>query len=117
MSCKTNEAQWVGIDGATNQHLIQAGVEENPIDDSGACEAPTYFYIRAWWEIIPAPSTQIATIRVRVGDKVTVAIAQLSAGYWLITVTDDTNRESFSTRQYYTGPGPVGGMDNRVAAK
>lgn len=37
-----------------------------------------------------------------VGDKVTVVIARLSAGYWSITITDDTNGESFSTKQAYS---------------
>ena len=60
-TCNTALSQWVGIDGADNSDLIQAGVQESPIDAYGDCSAPNYFSVQPWWEILPAtmrpPST------------------------------------------------------------
>ena len=94
----TATAEWVGIDGATNTALIQAGVGET-YDPSTNQVA-----IQAWWEILPAPETPITTIVVSPGDTVTVSIGQLSGTTWLIRVTDDTKGQSFSIDQVYTGP-------------
>jgi Peptidase A4 family len=41
---------------------------------------------------------------VAAGDTVTVAIDHLSGTQWGITLTDNTNGESFTTDQTYTGP-------------
>jgi len=91
--------EWVGIDGfpSGNDSLIQAGVDEIPVDS-------THFAVQPWWEILPAPQTNITSMTVGVGDSMTVTIQQLSASEWSITVKDDTNGESFVTDQTYDGP-------------
>jgi hypothetical protein len=96
-------SQWVGLDGTSNADpsLIQAGVNESPDPQSASG-----YDVQAWWEILPASETDIATIGVRAGDEVTVTIWQVSAGTWKINVTDDTNGESFTTPdEAYHGPG------------
>ena len=93
-------AEWVGIDGSGNSSLIQAGIQES-IDPSN----PNRFTIQPWWEILPAPETDITSVTVNAGDRVTVTIGKISGTGWGITLTDDTNGESFTTDQTYTGPG------------
>ena len=102
-SNNTYSAIWTGIDGAPtgNTNLIQAGTEED-----FANGAPSYY---AWWEILPAPETQIA-MTVKPGDSVTVNIAHASGSNWTITITDNGSAQhpgsqTFSTTQTYTGSG------------
>jgi hypothetical protein len=94
--------EWVGIDGGVNgdSSLIQAGVDETP-DPSN----PNLFYLQPWWEILPAPQTNITTVTISPGDEVTVTIGQISGAEWGIILADDTNGESFTTDQVYTGSG------------
>jgi len=97
-------SEWVGIDGAGagDTSLIQAGIEEFP--DPGD---PSQSSVVPWWEILPADpyAVDISTVSVSVGDQVTVTIDQLSGTEWSITLTDDTNGQTFTTDQTYTGPG------------
>jgi len=90
---------WVGIDGYDNSDLIQAGIEEQPI--VGTDE----FEIQPWWEILPAPQTNITSFVANVGDTISVDIsATTTADIWDISVTDLTTDASFQTYQYYSGP-------------
>jgi hypothetical protein len=91
---------WVGIDGGNGDNsLIQAGFNESPSPGSA-----TGFVIQPWWEILPASETYINSVDVGAGDTVTVAINQISGTQWGITLTDNTNGESFTTDQAYSGP-------------
>ena len=92
--------EWVGIDGFSDQSLIQAGVYEHP-DPAN----PNLFLLSPWWEILPAPQTDITSVAVQPGDQVTVTIAEVSGSEWDISLLDDTNGQSFTTYQTYTGPG------------
>ncbi len=96
---ETDTTEWVGIDGVSNSSLIQAGISEQYDPSAGGV------YVWAWWEILPAPETQIASIVVGYGDRVTVQIARVSGTLWSIQLTDDTTGQTFSTDQTYTGPG------------
>jgi len=94
-------AAWVGIDGFTadDSSLIQAGVEEYVNASNGT------FTVSPWWEILPNAETPITTVTVRPGNQVTVAIEEVDFGdWWTITLTDDTNGQSFTTTQSYDGP-------------
>jgi hypothetical protein len=95
-------SEWVGIDGGNsgNQSLIQAGFNETP-----APGTPAGFVIQPWWEILPASETYISSVHIAAGDHVTVQIYQISGSSWSITLTDDTNGETFSTVQAYSGQG------------
>jgi Peptidase A4 family/Putative Ig domain len=93
-------AAWVGIDGGNgDDSLIQAGFNESPDSSS-----PTGFVIQPWWEILPASETFIDSVDIQAGDTVTVAIEQISGSQWGITLTDNTNGQSFTTDQTYAGP-------------
>jgi hypothetical protein len=97
-STNTDTSEWVGIDGATDASLIQAGINE-PYDHT-----TNLYQVMAWWEILPAPETPIA-MTVSPGASVTVTIGQGSGTLWAITLTDNTTHQSFTTDQSYTGPG------------
>ncbi|HVA09837.1 MAG TPA: G1 family glutamic endopeptidase [Acidimicrobiales bacterium] len=95
-------SEWVGIGGVGNTPLIQAGVSESP-DPSNL----SLFYIHPWWEVLPADPLEIniTSVLVSAGDEVSVDIGQISGTEWAIELTDDTNGESFTTDQIYTGSG------------
>ncbi len=103
-SSNTYSAVWTGIDGFTNDDLIQAGTEQDVIN--GTAE------YSAWWEILPASETTIPNFTVDPGDSITVTIKDVSGSTWSIAVTDSggpnhtlTTPETFSTTQTYSGPG------------
>jgi hypothetical protein len=110
-TCRTGEAQWVGIDGGVDtgdNDLIQAGIMETPnvFEGYGPCLAPTNFNIYAWWDILPAGATEIPSMAANVGDRVTVSIRQSpSPDEWVINVTDDSNGQTFEAEQWFSGPG------------
>jgi hypothetical protein len=92
-------SEWVGIDGFGNSSLIQAGIQES-IDPAN----PAMFYIQPWWEILPAPETNIDNgMQIAPDDEITIAISQTDAGSWSISLTDDTTGASFTTLQNYSG--------------
>ncbi|MDA8332919.1 MAG: putative Ig domain-containing protein [Candidatus Dormibacteraeota bacterium] len=123
-SCSDVMSVWNGIDGSSNEYLIQAGVELTTVipygAGAGSC-TPGEFYITPWWEVITptnlAPETYIETwdngsqAVVSPGDQVTVTINQVSLGAWDIILTDDTTGGTFDYAQYYgsdvsyAGPG------------
>jgi hypothetical protein len=96
-------SEWVGVDGASDSDtaLIQAGVAE-----SGDPQSPGGVSIQPWWEILPSSETDISTVSVSAGDRVTVTIWQLSGTTWEINLTDDTNGQSYTTPpEQFTGTG------------
>jgi hypothetical protein len=123
MTCSQELSEWVGIDGYDNQDLIQAGIDETPVDPSTGQCTPGYFYIFPWWEMLPAAETPVtqwddgtSTMStsghpVNMGDSITVTITQQSSG-WDITLTDNTTGETFDYAAQnngsdlsYSGPG------------
>ena len=106
-SCNEEISEWVGIDGMDDSSLIQAGIGENTTNPGTGTCTPGTFYLWPWWEILPAPSTIIAswndgtTAAVHAGDQVTVTIAQVSGMTWTIELADDTSGESFTKEQTY----------------
>jgi hypothetical protein len=114
----TVTSEWVGVDGARNSSLVQAGVLEQATAGGAGVE------IYPWWEILPATETPITTVNVPPGDSVTIDIYEVASGTWEISLVDNTNGQSFSTKQAYSGPGqsaewiveaPTSGRDNQVA--
>ena len=97
-TANTYSAVWTGIDGFTNSSLIQAGTEQDFTGGSA------HYY--AWWEILPAAETVISSIAVQPGDSISVSIAKQTSGQWLITLTDNATKQSYSPPlQSYSGPG------------
>jgi hypothetical protein len=93
----TTSSEWVGIDGAANDSLIQAGVAQKYDPSTGLV------FDHAWWEILPAPET-IVPVRVSTGDEVSIAIRQIAGTRWRISITNDTTGRRFVTNQTYMGP-------------
>jgi hypothetical protein len=95
---ETVTSEWVGIDGVSDNSLIQAGATEEYDPTAGTVG----FW--AWWEIIPDTATPIS-MTVSAGDRMSVVIAQVSGSSWSISITDLTTGAQFTTTQTYTGPG------------
>ncbi len=89
------QAEWLGIDGDGNQHLIQTGTQ---VDESGGSAS-----YGAWWEILPAAETPINE-PVSPGDQIEASIVKQSSGKWLITL-EDVGRWTFTITKSYSGPG------------
>jgi hypothetical protein len=97
-SCATTQcatSTWVGIDGNSNNYLIQAGVV---VFSSGSGTG-----YQSWWEILPNPSENIS-LGVQPGQLVTVTISNLQNGDWQIVLVNDSTGQSYSTTQPYSGP-------------
>jgi hypothetical protein len=92
---------WVGLDGADNDNLMNAGIIEE-VDPSNA----SAFLVSAFWVIgVGSSLNMIDSVDVSAGDTVSVIISQVSGTTWEISLQDVTNGESYSTTQTYTGPG------------
>jgi hypothetical protein len=92
----TFSSAWIGIDGVTNEDLIQTGTEQAYYDGS--------LYYLPWWEILPATQTTITAFTIAPGDLI---CASITAGYefdYTITIQDVTTGGQYSTVQEYTGP-------------
>jgi hypothetical protein len=99
---QSNATEWVGIDGADNRYLIQAGVQQDY--DPATGRVGHY----AWWESLPDHPTQLAIpLRVLPGDRITVVIGRTGSpsGTWWISVVNETTGQTFNTEQLYAGPG------------
>jgi hypothetical protein len=87
-------ATWVGIDGATNTSLIQAGTEQDTSDGK-----TTYY---AWYELLPALSIPVAYVSP--GDEMKVSIVEDSPGTWTITIADLTSGQTITRSVAYSTP-------------
>jgi hypothetical protein len=98
-------ADWIGIGGGcvdsgctvTDPTLIQTGTEQD-VSSSGAS---TY---SAWYELIPAPSLTISSIKVHPGDQMHASIAEAVpySNVWTITLTDTSDGQSYTTTVPYS---------------
>jgi len=107
-SCTQDLSEWVGVDGSgpanPASQLVQAGISESKTDPvTGNCTAGQ-FYAWSWWEILPADSTPIDSVHVQAGDRVSVAIWQVSGTEFAISVNDLTDGQQYTTQQSYSGP-------------
>jgi Peptidase A4 family len=115
-SCLEETSVWVGLDGADNHDLLQAGIAESdfatPTNARPAKwpepEPPPFFCggpvrVFAWWEDLPSRPVQVS-LPVAVGDSVTVSIFKMSPGWWALAVHDITTKRSFFLVQPYSGP-------------
>jgi len=104
-------SQWVGIDGYTNQYLIQTGTES---DSSNNVYNNSYY---AWWEILPSAETFIPNFIVRPGDIMYAKIVLLNATShtWSIELQDITRNETFNnTVQYNNSESSAEWIDERT---
>ena len=88
-------ASWIGIDGYTNDSLIQTGTEQIT---SGGTTA-----YNAWYELIPAGPVSVGNVEP--GDEMQDAISEVSPGVWSISIEDLTSQQSASGDVSYSTPG------------
>jgi hypothetical protein len=95
-------AIWVGIDGADNGTLLQAGISA---DDTGS-GTPDY---SVFTEMVPEQETEqeVPDFSVAPGDSITVTIAQTDPATqtWTLSIVDDTTGQTYSTSEGYAGAG------------
>lgn len=89
-------AVWLGVDGVTNDHLIQVGTEQDSLFGDTSYSA--------WWEILPAPAVEITSFHVHPGDRITASITRVSATRWQIRIVD-AGHGSYTTTRTYIGRG------------
>jgi len=94
-STTTADATWIGIGGVTSGDLIQVGTQ-NIVTSSGQVE-PGAFY-----EMLPAVSQTIPNFVVHPGDSITASVTETSTNQWSISITDNTDSQSFSTSVSYS---------------
>jgi hypothetical protein len=78
----------------TTDDLIQVGTD-NTITAGG------HVTTSAFYEILPAASVNIPSLTVTPGDSMSAAISKLSGNQWSVTITDNTNSESYNTTLTY----------------
>ena len=87
----SSSAFWVGIGGydESSPSLQQLGTGA---DCSGGAAAPTYY---AWWELVPAASQRIKTLKIFPGDTITAAVL-VDGQKITFSLRDVTRRTRFS---------------------
>ena len=98
-------SDWIGIGGGCvdanctvpDSTLIQTGTEQD-VDSSGAAS------YSAWWEIVPGPSLQINTMTIHPGDRMQASVAEAvpNSNVWVITISDTSDGQSYTTTVPYT---------------
>ena len=86
------DATWVGIGGVTGTDLIQAGTMASVSGGGVSYEA--------WIEMLPESSRTIS-LSVSAGDSVTVTITEQKSGQWLITMVNNTTKDSYENTVSY----------------
>jgi hypothetical protein len=89
-----SSATWVGIDGVSNDTLIQTGTSQ---DTSGG--TTTYF---AWYEIYPAVSIPVEFVSP--GDEMKASVVEVTPGTWTIVIDDVTSGQAVTKSVAYSGP-------------
>jgi hypothetical protein len=98
-------ADWIGIGGGcvnsscriTDPTLIQTGTEQ----DVSASGSTSY---SAWYELIPAPSIAIKSVKVHPGDRMYASISEVVSGseLWKIVIKDLTDGGAFTKTVPYS---------------
>jgi hypothetical protein len=89
-----SSATWIGIDGVTNNSLIQTGTEQD------TSNGKTTYY--AWYELLPALSIPVEYVSP--GDEMKASIVEGSPGTWTIVIADITSGQSVSKSVAYSTP-------------
>jgi hypothetical protein len=89
------DGTWIGIGGVTTNDLIQVGTEDTV---TAAGQVST----TAFYELLPNASQPINSITVSPGDVMVASLTEISANSWDITITDQTNNQSFTDTVSYS---------------
>jgi hypothetical protein len=87
------DATWIGIGGQNSSDLIQIGTQnmvENGQVSSGA-----------FYEGLPGASETVPGVNVSAGDKISASITEVSGGQWAVSISDETNGQSFNDTVSY----------------
>lgn len=86
---------WVGIGGYGEETLIQAGTEQEYVNDKAV------YY--AWYELFPNYLIHIPSIHVKPNDTITASISLINenTNTWTITIKDVTRNEQFKKTFIY----------------
>ncbi len=89
---------WVGIDGYSDEYLIQTGTTANY--DGGAS-------YNAWWEVI-TPSNELPeedfSMTVKPGNSISASVTKGSGSTWTMKLTDNSTGVSKSKSYSFNGP-------------
>lgn len=98
-------SDWIGIGGGcvdagchiTDGTLIQTGTEED-VSSGGTAS------YSAWYELVPAPSLTIKSLKVHAGDLMYASISERIplSNVWKIVIKDLTDNQSFTTTLPYS---------------
>ncbi len=83
------DATWIGIGGVSSNDLIQVGTM-NSVSAGG--RVTTW----AFYELLPAFAQTISTVSVAPGDSLSASVSEVSPGQWTISLTNNTNGQSFT---------------------
>lgn len=88
------DAAWIGIGGTSSSDLIQAGTQN--VVTPGGQVVTTAFY-----ELLPDSSVTIPNVSVSPGDSISASITENGSNIWTITLTDNTNGQTFTGNAEY----------------
>jgi len=88
---KTYSASWIGIDGYSSGTVEQIGTESDWINGAAVYSA--------WYEMYPKWSVSITSVHVKPGDWVTAEVVYTSTKAFVLTLTNVTTGEAFTTTQ------------------
>lgn len=94
MTPNTYSSFWVGLDGLSSSTVEQIGTDS---DCNGT--SPMYY---AWYEFNPQPGVQIEGLEVSPGDQMSAAVGY-SDGEFTLTITNETNGQSYSKTSPFAG--------------
>ncbi len=85
---------WVGLDGRDGRSLQQIGTTSGA---TGSMTGPAARY-GAWWEMLPGPAVDVP-VTIAPGDSITASVVADGHGTFLLSLSDNTNGQRFTTRQ------------------
>ena len=91
-------AAWVGIDGLSDSTVEQIGTEQDVSNGTA--------HYDAWWEMYSSglgqPEQVISGFTIKPGDAISASVKYTGSGNFVLTITDTTKNESFTTTQSTT---------------
>ena len=98
-------SDWVGIDGYSSSTVEQIGTEQDVVvGRHGTVTTSDY----AWYEMYPSGSVVIPNFKIEAGDTISAAVSYQSTSgrksSFTLTITDTTEKETFTTTQSIPTP-------------
>jgi len=88
------DSTWIGIGGVSTSDLIQVGTQ-NIIAANGQVSSS------AFYELLPDFAQTVPGVTVTPGDSLTASLTEISSGQWSISITDQTNGQSYTATVAY----------------